>query len=644
SSRAPYSPDSPRTPAFSPSLHSSSSSSPSSSTSPFTPTPSPATAHNPQQRVIFHDTPRKGSSNTTNSSGNNCDERMEVDQEESAEYQKSTKSTAAKATAKPFKIPRPANSFMLYRAENGKKYPGLVATELSAKLGEAWRKEPQDVRDRYDEMAEQAKRDHALKYPDYKFAPVKRGTGKRALKLAAEAIANEMAEMDAAALLISMASMAPAPGTVSTASTSSDRDQRHYLPISRVHSTSVSATGTRPRAQRPFKVASINKSIVPISNDPNVSTASIANASLSDNSPAPAHNGSNNENNTDSVNTYNGSNGRTGALANDANAASQQSMINVWFGVTEELRERYEIMAESDPRFKDKSNYTNHSQISGTPTTASEAMMANQIAQLLKKAAAGEQLILPHSNKRKGAASTNSGYSTSTKLARIAPAPFSPPTEPSPVHARALVAAPGAAPAFAPPQADLAPVLALLSAPFEADRVPSQVTPVPLLTEHFVAASPSTPSPSLPSPSPPSPAPRSANPHSPAIKTMPAVPAKAGPSPSPSPVLAEATPVPEKIPSIPSWNDLVPTAMVPMPMASPNKRQTRASAALISLTGYSSFTSSSLSSTSDEKPAKVKKATSSKIQKTKVVEKSEEKVTPANRPIRRISRPPRYSA
>ncbi|KAK3823837.1 MAG: high mobility group box domain-containing protein, partial [Linnemannia elongata] len=68
---------------------------------------------------------------------------------------------------------RPANSFMLYRAENGKKYPGLVATELSAKLGEAWRREPQDVRDRYDEMAEQAKRDHALKYPDYKFAPVK---------------------------------------------------------------------------------------------------------------------------------------------------------------------------------------------------------------------------------------------------------------------------------------------------------------------------------------------------------------------------------------------------------------------------------------------------------------------------------------
>ncbi|KAG0311465.1 Transcription factor Sox-2 [Linnemannia gamsii] len=550
---------------------------------------------------------------------------MEVDQEESAEHQKSTKTTAAKATAKPFKIPRPANSFMLYRAENGKKYPGLVATELSAKLGEAWRKEPQEIRDRYDEMAEQAKRDHALKYPDYKFAPVKRGTGKRALKLAAEAIANEMAEMDAAALLISMASMAPAPCTVATASTSSHHDQRHYVPISRVHSTSVSATGIRPRVQRPFKVASLNKSIVPISNDPNVSSASIANASLSDNSPVPAHKSSSNEKNTESDNNYNGNINRTEALANDANAAaSQQSsraypqlspplilfrealarrspqlasslvaqiVINVWFGVTEELRERYEIMAESDPRFKDKSNYINHSQISGTPTTASEAMMANQIAQLLKKAAAGEQLILPHSNKRKGAASTNSGYSPSTKLARIAPAPFCPPTEPAPAHARSPAIAPAIAPAFAPPQADLASVPAL---------------------------------------------------------TMPVVPAKTGPSPSPSPVLAEATPAPnsdpEKMATTPSWNDLPPAAMVPMPMASPNKRQTRASAALISMAGYSSSTSLLLSSTSAEKPAKVKKATASKVQKTKVVEKAEEKVTPANRPIRRITRPPRYSA
>ncbi|KAG0046932.1 hypothetical protein BGZ89_005113, partial [Linnemannia elongata] len=243
---------------------------------------------------------------------------MDVDQqEETVEYPKSAKTTASKTAAKPFKIPRPANSFMLYRAENGKKFPGLVATELSAKLGEAWRREPQDVRDRYDEMAEQAKRDHALKYPDYKFAPVKRGTGKRALKLAAEAIANEMAEMDAAALLISLSSMTPATGTGPTPSSSGDRHQSQYVPIGRARPTSVAATGIRPKAQRPFKVASLNKSNVPISNDANVSSASSSNASLSDN------NGSTNYNNNIKTESANSNDG-TDALLNDTNAASQQ--------------------------------------------------------------------------------------------------------------------------------------------------------------------------------------------------------------------------------------------------------------------------------------------------------------------------------
>ncbi|KAF9132083.1 hypothetical protein BGX30_012793 [Mortierella sp. GBA39] len=469
---------------------------------------------------------------------------MDVDQQgETVEYPKSAKTTTSKTAAKPFKIPRPANSFMLYRAENGKKYPGLVATELSAKLGEAWRREPQDVRDRYDEMAEQAKRDHALKYPGYKFAPVKRGTGKRALKLAAEAIANEMAEMDAAALLISLSSMTPATGP--TPSGSRDRHQRQYVPIGQARPISVAATEIRPRAQRPFKVASLNKSNVPISNDANVSSA---------------------------------------------------CMINVWFGVTEELRERYEIMAESDPRFKEKSNYVNHSQISGTPTTASEAMMANQIAQLLKKAAAGEQLVLPHSNKRKGSANTASGQLPAAKLARLAPASFSLPTERIP-----------------------APVLS--SALSQDTPAPSQDTPAPL------------------SSTPPSPSPSSLSP--PNSKAISGVPAKAAPDS-----------VPDKMATVPSRNDLAPVVVVPMPMASPNKRQTRASVTLISMRGYSrsiSETPSSRSplvapSTSTAKASTGKKAVPPMVQKEKVEGKVDEMVTPANRPVRRVTRPPRYPA
>lgn len=542
---------------------------------------------------------------------------MDVDQqEETVEYPKSAKTTTSKTAAKPFKIPRPANSFMLYRAENGKKFPGLVATELSAKLGEAWRREPQDVRDRYDEMAEQAKRDHALKYPDYKFAPVKRGTGKRALKLAAEAIANEMAEMDAAALLISLSSMTPATGTGPTPSSSGDRHQSQYVPIGRARPTSVAATGIRPKAQRPFKVASLNKSNVPISNDANVSSASSSNASLSDN------NGSTNNNNNIKTESANSNDG-TDALLNDTNAASQQQqssraypqlspplilfrealarrspqlasslvaqiVINVWFGVTEELRERYEIMAESDPRFKDKSNYVNHSQISGTPTTASEAMMANQIAQLLKKAAAGEQLVLPHSNKRKGSANTTSGHSPATKLARLAPASIFLPTERAP------------APAFvsAPPQD--APALAS-----SCSRSPSP--------------------PSLPPPT---------------SKAICGVPTKVVPDS-----------FPDKMATDPSRNDLAPVVVVPMPMASPNKRQTRASVALISTSGFSRSTSVEPTSgstlvtpSSTAKTSTDKKSVPPMVRKAKVEEKVEDKVTPANRPVRRITRPPRYSA
>ncbi|KAG0065347.1 hypothetical protein BGZ90_001805 [Linnemannia elongata] len=459
---------------------------------------------------------------------------MDVDQqEETVDYPKSAKTTTSKTAAKPFKIPRPANSFMLYRAENGKKFPGLVATELSAKLGEAWRREPQDVRDRYDEMAEQAKRDHALKYPDYKFAPVKRGTGKRALKLAAEAIANEMAEMDAAALLISLSSMTPATGTGPTPSSSGDRHQSQYVPIGRARPTSVAATGIRPKAQRPFKALARRS--------PQLASSLVA-----------------------------------------------QIVINVWFGVTEELRERYEIMAESDPRFKDKSNYVNHSQISGTPTTASEAMMANQIAQLLKKAAAGEQLVLPHSNKRKGSTNTTSGHSPATKLARLAPASIFLPTERAP------------APAFvsAPPQDP--PALAS-----SCSRSPSP--------------------PSLPPPT---------------SKAICDAPTKAVPDS-----------VPDKMATDPSRNDLAPVVVVPMPMASPNKRQTRASVALISTSGFSRSTSVEPSSgstlvtpSSTAKTSTGKKSFPPMVRKAKVEEKVEDKVTPANRPIRRITRPPRYSA
>ncbi|KAG0013379.1 hypothetical protein BGZ81_001055 [Podila clonocystis] len=91
------------------------------------------------------------------------------------------------------RVPRPPNSFLIYRKEHAKKFAGLVATELSTKLAMAWKKETPERQAHYAELAERAKQEHALKFPGYKFTPVKRGTGKRARQLAARASAARIA-------------------------------------------------------------------------------------------------------------------------------------------------------------------------------------------------------------------------------------------------------------------------------------------------------------------------------------------------------------------------------------------------------------------------------------------------------------------
>ncbi|KAG0377175.1 Transcription factor Sox-2 [Mortierella sp. AD032] len=100
----------------------------------------------------------------------------------------SNKPTSTTLTAsRVAKIPRPANSFLIYRKEHAVKYSGLIAPRLSAILAVAWKNEPPERVQYYAELAEKEKEKHALKYPDYKFTPVKRGTGKRARALQAAA-------------------------------------------------------------------------------------------------------------------------------------------------------------------------------------------------------------------------------------------------------------------------------------------------------------------------------------------------------------------------------------------------------------------------------------------------------------------------
>ncbi|KAF9183802.1 hypothetical protein BGZ51_003756, partial [Haplosporangium sp. Z 767] len=87
----------------------------------------------------------------------------------------------------PKRTPRPPNSFILYRKEHAVNYPKLTAAELSRILGERWSKETPERKAHYARLAKVAEREHSLKYPEYKFCPAKRGTGKKAKALKAAA-------------------------------------------------------------------------------------------------------------------------------------------------------------------------------------------------------------------------------------------------------------------------------------------------------------------------------------------------------------------------------------------------------------------------------------------------------------------------
>ena len=83
--------------------------------------------------------------------------------------------------------PRPANKFILYRQQ---MYPELMkraeanaragtssasTQNVSTIAGEAWRNESAAVRNKFEALAKQAAEDHAKKYPDYKYRPVRDG-------------------------------------------------------------------------------------------------------------------------------------------------------------------------------------------------------------------------------------------------------------------------------------------------------------------------------------------------------------------------------------------------------------------------------------------------------------------------------------
>ncbi|KAJ5780952.1 High mobility group superfamily [Penicillium paradoxum] len=84
-------------------------------------------------------------------------------------------SDSVKFPARPAKVPRPPNCFILYRQANHQLVkdanPGVSNNEISRILGARWNNESPAIREQYTQLADDLKREHAIKHPDYQYAP-----------------------------------------------------------------------------------------------------------------------------------------------------------------------------------------------------------------------------------------------------------------------------------------------------------------------------------------------------------------------------------------------------------------------------------------------------------------------------------------
>ena len=80
-------------------------------------------------------------------------------------------------TTKKGKIPRPMNSFMLYRSAYADRTKELFRQQnhqvVSAAAGESWNKEEPEIREKYEMLASIEKKNHLKAHPGYKFTPAK---------------------------------------------------------------------------------------------------------------------------------------------------------------------------------------------------------------------------------------------------------------------------------------------------------------------------------------------------------------------------------------------------------------------------------------------------------------------------------------
>ncbi|OQE16870.1 hypothetical protein PENFLA_c026G03890 [Penicillium flavigenum] len=90
---------------------------------------------------------------------------------------------SVKLPARPTKVPRPPNCFILYRQANHHLVkdanPGVSNNEISRILGARWNNESPEVREQFTRLADELKKEHAIKHPDYQYAPRRPSERKR---------------------------------------------------------------------------------------------------------------------------------------------------------------------------------------------------------------------------------------------------------------------------------------------------------------------------------------------------------------------------------------------------------------------------------------------------------------------------------
>ncbi|KAF8894944.1 high mobility group box domain-containing protein, partial [Gymnopilus junonius] len=77
--------------------------------------------------------------------------------------------------------PRPPNSWILYRAHALKNLPPpgpgegrRSQSEVSALVSNMWRHESESTKSHFERLAEEAKAQHKIQFPDYRYQPKKK--------------------------------------------------------------------------------------------------------------------------------------------------------------------------------------------------------------------------------------------------------------------------------------------------------------------------------------------------------------------------------------------------------------------------------------------------------------------------------------